>query len=122
MLGARAGAYSFEAANPRHEHEWRVWQNVKLLIPGIITRASSLVDHPEAAAQPIGRFAAIVGRENVIDGADCGFVSFPPRARFTRASSGPSSGHWPKAHASRPENCGEEPRGAATMRTMTGLG
>jgi 5-methyltetrahydropteroyltriglutamate--homocysteine methyltransferase len=81
MLGVRAGAYSFEAANPRHEHEWHVWETVKLpdgklLIPGIITHASNLVEHPEAVAQRIGRFAAVVGRENVIAGADCGFASF----------------------------------------------
>jgi 5-methyltetrahydropteroyltriglutamate--homocysteine methyltransferase len=81
MLGVRAGAYSFEAANPRHEHEWRVWETVKLpegkvLIPGIITHASNLVEHPEAVAQRIARFAGVVGRENVIAGADCGFASF----------------------------------------------
>ena len=81
MLGVRAGAYSFEAANPRHEHEWRVWENVKLpegkvLIPGVITHASNLVEHPEAVAQRIARFAGVVGRENVIAGADCGFASF----------------------------------------------
>jgi 5-methyltetrahydropteroyltriglutamate--homocysteine methyltransferase len=81
MLGVRAGAYSFEAANPRHEHEWRVWETVKLpegkaLIPGVVTHASNLVEHPETVAQRIARFAAVVGRENVIAGADCGFASF----------------------------------------------
>ncbi len=81
MLEVRAGAYSFEAGNPRHEHEWRVWETAKLpegkvLIPGVITHASNLVEHPEAIAQRIGRFAAVVGRENVIAGADCGFASF----------------------------------------------
>ena len=81
MLGVQAGAYSFEAGNPRHEHEWRVWEDVKLpegklLIPGIITHASNLVEHPEAVAQRIGRFANVVGREIVIAGADCGFASF----------------------------------------------
>jgi 5-methyltetrahydropteroyltriglutamate--homocysteine methyltransferase len=81
MLGVRAGAYSFEAANPRHEHEWRIWETVKLpeskvLIPGIITHASNLVEHPETVAQRIARFAGVVGRENVIAGADCGFASF----------------------------------------------
>ena len=81
MLDVQAGAYSFEAGNPRHEHEWRVWETVKLpegkvLIPGVITHASNLVEHPEAIAQRIGRFAAVVGRENVIAGADCGFASF----------------------------------------------
>jgi 5-methyltetrahydropteroyltriglutamate--homocysteine methyltransferase len=81
MLGVRAGAYSFEAANPRHEHEWRVWETVKLpegkaLIPGVVTHASNLVEHPETIAQRIARFAGAVGRENVIAGADCGFASF----------------------------------------------
>jgi len=81
MLRVEAGGYSFEAGNPRHEHEWRVWESVKLrdgkvLIPGVITHASNLVEHPEAIAQRIGRFAAVVGRENVIAGADCGFASF----------------------------------------------
>jgi 5-methyltetrahydropteroyltriglutamate--homocysteine methyltransferase len=80
MLRVNAGAYSFEAANPRHEHEWRVWETAKLpadkiLIPGIVTHASNLVEHPEAVAQRILRFAGVVGRERVIAGADCGFAS-----------------------------------------------
>jgi 5-methyltetrahydropteroyltriglutamate--homocysteine methyltransferase len=81
MLKIEAGAYSFEAANPRHEHEWRVWAEVKLpedrvLIPGVITHASNLVEHPELVAERIARFAGLVGRERVIAGADCGFASF----------------------------------------------
>jgi 5-methyltetrahydropteroyltriglutamate--homocysteine methyltransferase len=81
MLRINAGAYSFEAGNPRHEHEWKVWEEVKLpegkvLIPGVITHGSNFVEHPEAIAQRIGRFAGVVGRENVIAGADCGFASF----------------------------------------------
>jgi 5-methyltetrahydropteroyltriglutamate--homocysteine methyltransferase len=81
ILRIDAGAYSFEAANPRHEHEWQVWENVKLpdgksLIPGVVTHSSNIVEHPEAIAQRIGRFAQAVGRENVIAGADCGFASF----------------------------------------------
>jgi 5-methyltetrahydropteroyltriglutamate--homocysteine methyltransferase len=81
MLRINAGAYSFEAANPRHEHEWKVWENVKLpdgkaLIPGMITHSSNIVEHPELIAERIGRFASVVGRENVIAGADCGFASF----------------------------------------------
>jgi len=81
MLGIHAGAYSFEAANPRHEHEWRVWEQVKLpegkiLIPGVITHSSNIVEHEELVAERIGRFATVVGRENVIAGADCGFASF----------------------------------------------
>jgi 5-methyltetrahydropteroyltriglutamate--homocysteine methyltransferase len=81
MLRINAGAYSFEAGNPRHEHEWRVWGGVqlpegKVLIPGVITHGSNFVEHPEAIAQRIARFAQAVGRENVIAGADCGFASF----------------------------------------------
>ena len=81
ILKVRAGAYSFEAANPRHEHEWRVWETVKLpegavLIPGVITQSTVLVEHPELVAERIQRFASVVGRENVIAGADCGFASF----------------------------------------------
>jgi 5-methyltetrahydropteroyltriglutamate--homocysteine methyltransferase len=81
MLRINADAYSFEAGNPRHEHEWRVWETVKLpegkvLIPGVITHGSNFVEHPEAIAQRIARFAGVVGRENVIAGADCGFASF----------------------------------------------
>jgi 5-methyltetrahydropteroyltriglutamate--homocysteine methyltransferase len=81
ILKVNAGAYSFEAANPRHEHEWRVWEGVKLpddavLIPGVITQSTVLVEHPELVAERIGRFASVVGRERVIAGADCGFASF----------------------------------------------
>jgi 5-methyltetrahydropteroyltriglutamate--homocysteine methyltransferase len=81
ILEIRAGAFSFEAANPRHEHEWQVWENVKLpegkvLIPGVISNSTILVEHPELIAQRIGRFAKVVGRENVIAGSDCGFATF----------------------------------------------
>jgi 5-methyltetrahydropteroyltriglutamate--homocysteine methyltransferase len=81
ILGVRAGAYSLEAANPRHEHEWRVWQDVplpegKILIPGVITQSSVVVEHPSVVADRIGRFAEVVGRENVIAGSDCGFATF----------------------------------------------
>ena len=73
-----AGAYSIEAANPRHEHEWRVWEKVKLgdkiLIPGVITHHIITVEHPRLVADRIVRFAKLVGRENVIAGADCGFA------------------------------------------------
>jgi 5-methyltetrahydropteroyltriglutamate--homocysteine methyltransferase len=81
ILKVRAGAYSFEAANPRHEHEWRVWERVTLpeeavLIPGVITQSTVLVEHPELVAERLVRFASVVGRERVIAGADCGFASF----------------------------------------------
>jgi 5-methyltetrahydropteroyltriglutamate--homocysteine methyltransferase len=81
ILQINAGAFSFEAANPRHEHEWQVWEKVKLppgavLIPGVISHTTVLVEHPELVAQRIERFARIVGRENVIAGTDCGFATF----------------------------------------------
>ena len=80
MLKVNAGAYSFEAANARHEHEYHVWENVKLpagkvLIPGVVTHASNIVEHPELIAERLARYAKLVGRENVIAGSDCGFSS-----------------------------------------------
>ncbi len=79
ILRVKAGAYSIEAANPRHEHEWRVWETVKLpegkiLIPGVITHHIITVEHPRLVADRIIRFAKLVGRENVIAGSDCGFA------------------------------------------------
>jgi 5-methyltetrahydropteroyltriglutamate--homocysteine methyltransferase len=78
MLMVKAQAYLFEAANVRHEHEYEVWERVKLpdgkiIIPGVITHSTDLVEHPGLVAQRIDRFAQIVGKENVIAGADCGF-------------------------------------------------
>ena len=82
ILKIRAGAYSFEAANPRHEHEWKVWKNVKLpdgkiLIPGVISHSTVLVEHPELVAERIVRMARLVGRENLLAGTDCGFAQGP---------------------------------------------
>lgn len=82
VLGINANFYSFEAANPRHEHEWKLWEDAKLpagkaIIPGVITHCSVLVEHPELVSERIQRFARLVGRENVIAGADCGFASMP---------------------------------------------
>ncbi len=80
VLQINAGSYSFEAANPRHEHEYHLFETVKVpdgkvLIPGVVTHASNIVEHPELIAERIVRFARLVGRENVIAGADCGFSS-----------------------------------------------
>lgn len=80
VLKINAGAYLFEAANLRHEHEWRLWEEVKLpkgksIIPGVITHSSVLVEHPELVAERIMRFASVVGRENVMAGSDCGFAT-----------------------------------------------
>ncbi len=79
ILKVRAGAYVIESANPRHEHEWQVWKNVKLpegkvLIPGVISHATNVVEHPELVAERIVRFANLLGRENVMAGTDCGFA------------------------------------------------
>jgi 5-methyltetrahydropteroyltriglutamate--homocysteine methyltransferase len=79
ILKVRAGAYVIESANPRHEHEWQVWKNVKLpdgkvLIPGVISHATNVVEHPELIAERTLRFANLVGRENVMIGTDCGFA------------------------------------------------
>lgn len=81
ILKINAGAYSFEAANPRHEHEWKIWGSAKLpkdkvLIPGVISHSTVLVEHPELVAERIGRFAQMVGKERVIAGSDCGFATF----------------------------------------------
>jgi 5-methyltetrahydropteroyltriglutamate--homocysteine methyltransferase len=80
ILKVNAGAYSFESANPRHEHEYHVWERVKLpteklLLPGVITHGCNIVEHPELIAERLVRFARIVGRENVLASADCGFSS-----------------------------------------------
>ena len=81
VLDARPAGISFEGANPRHEWEWRVFDEVKLpegkiLIPGVIDSTTNFIEHPEVVAQRIERFASVVGRENVIAGSDCGFATF----------------------------------------------
>jgi len=77
MLKINAGAYSFEAGNVRHEHEWSVWKDTKLpddklILPGVVRHATNVVEHPELVAERIGRFASLVGRERVIASSDCG--------------------------------------------------
>jgi len=79
ILKVRVGAYLIESANPRHEHEWKVWENAKLpsgrlLAPGVISHATSVVEHPELVAERLVRFAKVLGRENVIASTDCGFA------------------------------------------------
>jgi 5-methyltetrahydropteroyltriglutamate--homocysteine methyltransferase len=79
IVKVKAAQYSFEAANPRHEHEFDVWKKIKMngkkLIPGVVTHASNIVEHPELIAERLVRYAKIVGRDSVIAGADCGFSS-----------------------------------------------
>jgi 5-methyltetrahydropteroyltriglutamate--homocysteine methyltransferase len=82
ILSVKVGAYVIEGANPRHEHEWVVWKDVKmpegrLLIPGVISHATNVVEHPELVAQRIVRLARLLGRENVVAGTDCGFAQGP---------------------------------------------
>ena len=81
VLAARPTAVSFEAANPRHEHEWKVFEEVKLpegkvVIPGVLDSTTNYIEHPELVAQRITRYADVVGRANVIAGSDCGFATF----------------------------------------------
>src|SRR2546421_5531505 len=82
ILKVKVGAYAIEGANPRHAHEWKVWEEVKLpegkaLIPGVISHATNVVEHPELVAERIIRYASVVGRENVLAGTDCGFAQGP---------------------------------------------
>jgi 5-methyltetrahydropteroyltriglutamate--homocysteine methyltransferase len=99
MLAIDAGAHSFEVANPRHYHEWRIWEDVKLpdgkaLIPGLIGHATNYVEHEELVADYIVKYASLVGRENVLAGSDCGFssrASYAPEVHPTVV--------WPKFRA-----------------------
>jgi 5-methyltetrahydropteroyltriglutamate--homocysteine methyltransferase len=90
VLQVKTGALSFEAANPRHEHEWRVWQTVRLpkdkvLMPGLVAHSTNIVEHPELVAERLLRFAGCVGRENVMAGTDCGFSQSPLAGRVHRS-------------------------------------
>ena len=82
ILKLNVGGFLFENANPRHEHEWRVWETVKppegaVLIPGVISHATNVVEHPELVAERLVRLAGLVGRDNVMGGTDCGFAQSP---------------------------------------------
>lgn len=82
LLELNVGGYAIEAANARHEHEWRVWEEVKLpegrtLMPGVVSHQTNVVEHPELVAERLERFANVVGRDNVIAGTDCGFAQGP---------------------------------------------
>lgn len=86
IMQVKAGAYAIEAANPRHEHEWRVWESVtlpagRILIPGVVTHHTTTVEHPRLVADRIVRYANLVGRENVIAGTDCGFAQIDTVSR-----------------------------------------
>lgn len=84
VLTARPAAVAFPGANPRHEHEWKVWRDIKLpegkvIIPGVIDSTSNFIEHPEVVGDRIARYAEVVGRENMIAGVDCGFGTFAGR-------------------------------------------
>ncbi|MGH9740109.1 MAG: cobalamin-independent methionine synthase II family protein [Candidatus Acidiferrales bacterium] len=136
ILSVRAGAYSIEAANPRHEHEWRVWESRKLpkgkiLIPGVVTHHTITVEHPRVVADRIVRFARLVGRENVIAGTDCGFAqaSFVVRqqssvmwAKFQTLAEGArlaSAELWPKkVKAAGRSNGAKPPKSAKRTKVV----
>ncbi len=85
VFTARPSQISFEAANPRHAHEWKLFETVKLpdgkvLIPGVLESKTNFIEHPELIAQRIGRYASLVGRENVIAGSDCGYGTWVGQA------------------------------------------
>lgn len=89
VMSAKPGAVSFPGANPRHEHEWKVWRDVKLpdgkfIVPGVIDTTSNFVEHPELVCDRILNYASVVGRENVIGGGDCGFGTFAGRVQVDR--------------------------------------
>jgi 5-methyltetrahydropteroyltriglutamate--homocysteine methyltransferase len=98
FFSIRAGAYSFEAANPRHEHEWRLFSRLslpagKVLIPGMVTHSNVMVEHPEAVADRMERWTSTVGKENVLFGNDCGFASTAGNAEI------PPTVAWAKLRA-----------------------
>ncbi len=106
VLQINAGGYSFEAANVRHEHEWRVWEDTKLpegkvIIPGVVSHATNVVEHPDLVADRIVRFAELVGRENVIASTDCGLGG-----RVHPQMPSPGWIPWAKAPAAPPRGSG----------------
>ena len=118
ILKVRAGAYWFEASNPRHEHQWRVWEHVqlpegKLLIPGAITQSTILVEHPKLVAERILRFAKLWGARTSSQEPIVDLPPLPVRWKSIRASSGRSSTPWSRVHGSRRRSSG-----AATDRGM----
>ena len=112
VLDARPAAISFEGANPRHEHEWKVFEDVKLpqgkvIIPGVLDSTTNFIEHPELVAQRLVRYAEVVGKTNVIAGSDCGFASWLSTQQLTPALPGRSSPPWPKERVWRASIFGE---------------
>ena len=108
-----AGCHFVRGANPRHAHEWDLWQETKIpedkvLVPGVIDSVTNFIEHPRLVAQRIDTFAAIVGRERVIASTDCGFGTFAGFGAVVRRSPTPSSPRWPRARAWPRSDCGRE--------------
>jgi 5-methyltetrahydropteroyltriglutamate--homocysteine methyltransferase len=121
ILKVKVGAYVIEGANARHEHEWKVWKDVKLpegtvLIPGVISHATNVVEHPELVAERIGRYARLVGRENVLAGTDCGLRRGRSTGGSIRRSCGQNSTRWHKARALPAGSCGTDDRPELSTR------
>ena len=111
VLAVNAQALLFEGANPRHAHEWTVWQAARvpddrILVPGVIDSVSNFIEHPGLVAERICRYAEIVGRNRVIAGTDCGFGTWVGRPRSTRTSCGPRWPRWPRGPGSRRASSG----------------
>lgn len=112
ILAVTAQCYSIEASNPRHEHEWQVWESVKLpegkiLMPGVVGHSSDLIEHPELVAQRLVRYADLVGRENVIAGTDCGLgsrvhpeIAWAKLEELVKGAARASERAWPRQAAS----------------------
>ena len=108
VFTARADGISFEASNPRHAHEWRVFERVKLpegkvLIPGVLDSTTNFIEHPDLVAERIGRYAKLVGRENVIAGTDCGFGTWVGQAAVVPDIVWAKLPAWPRARGGRRE-------------------
>ena len=102
IFSGRPASISFEAANPRHAHEWALFKTLKLpegkiLIPGVIESKSNFIEHPELIANRISNYAKLVGRQNVIAGSDCGYGTWVGQAPSIQTLSGRNSGHSLKA-------------------------
>ncbi len=108
---AKPMAILFESANPRHGHEWSMFETIKapegkIFVPGVIECQSNYIEHPELVAQRIERYANLLGRENVMAGVDCGFSIHVGQGGVDPMSSGPNSPHLPKVRASHRKNSG----------------
>jgi 5-methyltetrahydropteroyltriglutamate--homocysteine methyltransferase len=111
LLQARVGGLSIAGANGRHEHEWRVWQDVQLpdgmlLIPGVVDSTTNIIEHPEVVAERLLRYASVVGKENVVAGVDCGFATGAGSTQVDGKVAWAKLGRWSTGRGWRHNNCG----------------